>query len=298
MATQPSPERRLPHFSFPAVLGGTALTFVLTYIVSNGVLLPAGVHPRIPAANVDEMEGAWTSVMKSAPGLTHFLRILLVITTMLALPASMPAQTAVPVHLEPRHHLVLDSTRFRILDVRIPPGDTSQYHIHGTVILYVAIEPSNTSGQLLGRDWLVGTPFPSVGSVRIDSTYATQPITHRVTNPGPRTFHLLAVTSLGVARGSASTDRSTLPGTIELESSWFEQARTELSAGATTPWHTSPTPVLVVQPRADGIVVEREGGTRQALDGAGGWVLMPARTRYRVGNAGSASATAVVISIR
>lgn len=217
---------------------------------------------------------------------------------LLAFPASSWGQTAVPAHLEPRHHLVLDSTRFRVLDIRIPPGDTSQYHIHDCVILYVAIDPANTSSQLLGRDWIVGTPFPSVGSIRIDSTYKAQPVTHRVTNPGPRTFHLFAVTSLGAANGSVRATPHALPGVIELRSSWFDQARAQLPAGSTTDWFTAATPLLIVQPGASGIVVEREGAARQTLSGAGGWVLVPARTRYRLNNLGTISATAVAIGIK
>lgn len=214
----------------------------------------------------------------------------------LATPAS--AQEPVPAHREPRHHLVLDSTRFRVLDVRIPPGDTSLFHIHDTVILYVAIDPANTSSQLLGRDWLVGTPFPSVGSVRIDSTYVARPITHRVTNPGPRTFHLLAVTSLGAANVSASATPHALPGVVEVRSSWYDQSRVQLPTGSTTDWYTSVSPVLIVQPSATGIVVEREGSANQTLEGAGGWVLVPAHTRYRLGNAGPRFVTAVVIAIK
>jgi hypothetical protein len=224
------------------------------------------------------------------------LQTLAIALLALATPAS--AQEPVPAHREPRHHLVLDSTRFRVLDVRIPPGDTTLFHIHDSVILYVAIDPANTSSQLLGRDWNVGTPFPSVGSIAIDSTYVARPVTHRVTNPGPRTFHLVAVTSLGAATGSASVEPHSLPGVVEIRSSWYDQARAQLLPGSFTAWFTSASPVLVVQPSATGVVVELEGSARSTLEGAAGLVLVPARTKYRLGNVGPGSATAIVIGIK
>jgi hypothetical protein len=46
----------------------------------------------------------------------------------------------VPVHEEPRHHLVFQNKEIRILNVLVPPGDTTQYHIHTT--------PSLLSGLL------------------------------------------------------------------------------------------------------------------------------------------------------
>ena len=211
------------------------------------------------------------------------------------------AQEAVPVHREPRHRLVLDSTRFRVLDVQIPAGDTTRFHIHDTAILYVAISPSPTSVQRLGQDW-PATPasqfYTAVGQVRVDSTYVLQPVTHRVTNSGPSTYRLLAITSSQSSSGSGADASRSLPGAVELRSSWFMQARALVPAGSTTEWFTSARPVLVVQPLAAGLVVECGGDVRQPLDGPGGWFLVPAHRRCRVRNDGSGSATAVAIQIR
>ena len=72
-------------------------------------------------------------------------------------PAEMlPAQQAervVPVHQEPRHHLVFDSPGTRILDVQIPPGDTTLFHTHSDPILYVTMSTSRTRSQNIGEDW-------------------------------------------------------------------------------------------------------------------------------------------------
>lgn len=217
------------------------------------------------------------------------------------LPVLTRAQDAVPVYREPRHRLVLDSIRFRVLDVQIPAGDTTRFHIHDTAILYVALGPSPTSAQILGDDWPSTPPSPplaAVGSVRIDSAYVLQPVTHRVTNAGPGLFRLLAITSSGATRVSGIDAQRTLPGVVELRSSWFQQARADVRPGSMTEWFTSASPVLVVQPLASRLLVECDGDAPRALEGAGSFHLVPPRARCRISNGGSESATAVAIQIR
>lgn len=80
----PALERLLPQFSLPAVLAGTALNFVLNYIVGNGVLLLAGVYPRIPGATADEMEVALLAVGRNNPGLVVIASTLTALTMMVA----------------------------------------------------------------------------------------------------------------------------------------------------------------------------------------------------------------------
>lgn len=218
----------------------------------------------------------------------------------LCLPLVTRAQDAVPVYREARHKLVLDSLRFRILDVQIPARDTTRYHIHDTPILYVSLLTSPTSAQVLGSEWPVtpaSPPFATVGEVRIDSTYVQQPVTHRVTNAGDGTFRLLAIVSSGPARDSRE-EPGILPGVIQLRSTWFRQSRIQLSARATTEWSESESPVLVVLPFASSLAVESASDARHALDTPGSWFLVPARARYRITNAGSDVASAVVIQIR
>ena len=71
------------------------------------------------------------------------LKSVLLPMTVVAVTATAAAMTAcqdekvVPVHQEPRHHLVFDSDAIRVLDIQIPPGDTTLFHTHSNPILYV-----------------------------------------------------------------------------------------------------------------------------------------------------------------
>lgn len=228
------------------------------------------------------------------------LRTYLSTMATLCLPLVARAQDVVPVHREARHRLVLDSLRFRILDVQIPAGDTTRFHIHETAILYVSLLTSPTSAQVLGSEWPVtpaSPPFATVGEVRIDSTYVRQPVTHRVTNAGAGAFRLLAIVSSG-PMGATGEERGSLPGVIQIRSTWFRQSRIQLEARATTEWSVSEHPVLVVQPFASRLAVETASDARHALDAPGSWFLVPARVRYRITNTGADTASAVAIQIK
>lgn len=224
----------------------------------------------------------------------------LCVIPLLSLPPAIQAQEAVPAHREPRHHLVLDSVRFRVLDIRIPPGDTTQYHVHDTAVLYVVINPAATAAQTFGGDWAATRRAGPVaaGDVLVDSSYVLKPVTHRVTNNGDGVFRLLAITFAGPISASGRDRPSALPGVDEAQSTWFRQSRVRIPAGATTDWFVSEHPVLIVEPVATALGVECEGQARRDLRGPGGWLLMPPQVRCRVANDGAAPATALAIQVR
>ena len=45
----------------------------------------------------------------------------------------------VQVRNEPRHHNVFENEFVRILDVYLPPNDTTQYHIHNTPSVFIVL---------------------------------------------------------------------------------------------------------------------------------------------------------------
>ena len=98
---------------------------------------------------------------------------------------------ALPVYREPRHRLVFENAFVRLLDVRIPPGDTSRYHVHASRQIGVLIENGRTWAQQSGR------PAESPDSVAIpigtvaDNARDTLPLTHRVGNGDRVAFHFV-----------------------------------------------------------------------------------------------------------
>jgi len=53
------------------------------------------------------------------------------------------------VRKEPRHHDVVDNQWVRILDVHLPPGDTTFYHKHSTPSVFLVLGNTKTGSQAL-----------------------------------------------------------------------------------------------------------------------------------------------------
>src|SRR5215831_20496360 len=86
--------------------------------------------------------------------ISHFL----LLTSFVCFIMSSLAQ--VPVREEPRHHIVLQNEYVRLLDVRIPPGDTTLFHIHEIPSVFVMLSATKTATQVKGENWTEGTSVP------------------------------------------------------------------------------------------------------------------------------------------
>jgi quercetin dioxygenase-like cupin family protein len=222
---------------------------------------------------------------------------------LLALAPSRAEAQAVPVHQEPLHRLVLDSLRFKVMDVQIPSGDTTLFHLHDAPAFYVAIHVSPTDAQVLGGHWQGVPPDADPGwrsgDVDIDSVYATIPLAHRVTNVGSGPFRLILVTNAAPVSHAVHTEvRQEVPGTPEIMSTWYRQTRMSLAPNAATEWATSSSPVLIVQPGAGRIEVLLGTGSPHTLALPGDWFLVPVGSPYRVMNASRDTAAVVAIQVR
>lgn len=200
-----------------------------------------------------------------------------------------------PMYREPRHHLVAETPGVRIMDVRIRPQDTTLYHHHAHTTLYVAIAVSPTVGQRLGSEWDPrppgGRPAWTPGAFAIDSSYAAEPLTHRVTNRGRTLFRLLAIS---VKDNAAVAHPGELPGAPAAASSWFRVNRVALAPGEASQWQAAASPMVVVQPGEGSVEAEVAGDSRR-LEHPGAFLLIDRGTRYRIRNAGASRIDALLV---
>ena len=212
------------------------------------------------------------------------LKSVLLPMTVVAVTATAAAMTArqdekvVPVHQEPRHHLVFDSDAIRVLDIQITPGDTTLFHTHSNPILYVNMSASLMRNQVLGRDWggegtggqqaasttnatapgpprttptVAGVPPAVFGRLMSSTSYAKQPLTHRVNNAGTTLYRLIGVINRtdGDPRTEPSPD---FASKAELDNPWFRGYRWPLQTP--TPEHRHANPVVIVLVRGRAVV--------------------------------------------
>jgi len=102
---------------------------------------------------------------------------------------SLCSNAQVAVKNEPRHHNVFENDYVRVLDVFIPPHDTTQFHIHSTPSVFTTFTNTGTSTQLLGKESV------SSKSVAGNSWYdsLTTPRVHRVWNDDTSWFHVMDI---------------------------------------------------------------------------------------------------------
>lgn len=112
-------------------------------------------------------------------------RLLLVWCILVGLASSANAQ--VQVRNEPRHHNVLENKYFRVLDVNIPPHDTTLQHIHSTPSVILIFTSTVTAIQLKGHGWDKST---SVSGSVFYRDFSKDTVIHRVSNWDTAPYHV------------------------------------------------------------------------------------------------------------
>lgn len=93
----------------------------------------------------------------------------------------------IQVSQEPRHHNVCENEWVRILDVHIPPHDTTLMHKHSTPSVFMVLSNTKTGSQVLLEP---GKPSFADGNIWFES-FADTPRIHRVWNEDTVEFHVI-----------------------------------------------------------------------------------------------------------
>ncbi len=122
---------------------------------------------------------------------THYLLEFLILFSLLLNSFIIYAQ--VQVSKEPRHKKVLENKYVRLLDVRIPPGDTTQFHIHSTPSLFLQFTNTNVCIQIKGQGWERSQNIAGSASYR---SFLNDILVHRVSNCDTVPFHVTVIEML------------------------------------------------------------------------------------------------------
>ena len=98
----------------------------------------------------------------------------------------------IPVSQEPRHHKILENDHLRLLDVHIPPGDTSMIHLHATPSVFVVLNNVKTGSQVISEEDHSKSPIPHFGNIWFEGFYEKSRI-HRVWNSDSSEFHVMDI---------------------------------------------------------------------------------------------------------
>ncbi|HEV3411008.1 MAG TPA: hypothetical protein VG101_00960 [Puia sp.] len=95
----------------------------------------------------------------------------------------------IQVSQEPRHHKVLENEWVRVLDVHIPPHDTSLMHKHSTPSVFLVLSKTKTGSQVLIEPHQISL---TEGNIWFEGFYDT-PRIHRVWNEDTVEFHVMDI---------------------------------------------------------------------------------------------------------
>jgi hypothetical protein len=115
----------------------------------------------------------------------------------------------VPVSQEPMHHNVLENAWVRVLDVHIPPGDTTQFHKHETPSIFIVLSPVKTGSQVIQEE-NSSTALRGDSAISFES-FSTTPRIHRVWNEDSTEFHVMDIEILSKGKAAMRSPFSNVP---------------------------------------------------------------------------------------
>jgi hypothetical protein len=139
-------------------------------------------------------------------------RSLTVIVFLIAL--SSAARSQVQVREEPRHKPVFQNQYLRLLDVWLPPGDTTMFHIHSTPSLFVVLSSTLTTTQIKGGTWK--SDRSDAGKTWYRS-FINDTLVHRVANIDTVSFHVNDIEILSSFDSLAKKPALSLPVLIDTD---------------------------------------------------------------------------------
>jgi quercetin dioxygenase-like cupin family protein len=127
----------------------------------------------------------------------------------LAISLSLASAAQVPVRQEPMHHNVFENAWVRVLDVRMQPGDTSQFHKHETPSIFIVLNAVKTGSQVIQEEQ-TSTALRGDSAISFES-FATTPRIHRVWNQDTSEFHVMDIEILSKGQPAMASPFSNLP---------------------------------------------------------------------------------------
>ena len=220
------------------------------------------------------------------------------------LTVSVAAQVAV--NNEPHHRTVYENADFRILDVRVAPGESAADHRHDHDIATVSMN-AGTATRITSGGQIQNRPPRLLADATI-TEYTGKPSSHKLDNVGNAPYQLFAVENL-----RAATAWSTAPPVTGLATTLATDGRAmriydvKLATPTSQTTHTHAVPTVAVL--INGIVMS-EGPDAQAkalapapvglkrLDSPGQWVLVPRGETHTVVRLGNVDARLLEIEVR
>ncbi len=189
--------------------------------------------------------------------------------------------SVIQVRQEPRHHDVVDNEWVRILDVHIPPGDTSLFHKHSTPSIFIVLGNTKTGSQALIEPRKRTFSKESIWFEDFSDT----PRIHRVWNEDRIEFHTIDIELPHMPSKLVDSPVNLPPFTLLFDESRVRGYRVTLDTGKVVRLNSRQAPVVIVGlSDVSGEAKVNEKTFREKGD----YLFLPAGTTVQFANKGAA----------
>ena len=212
----------------------------------------------------------------------------------------------VPLSKEPRHRTTFENKQLRILEVNIPPGDTSLDHRHDLDIVTVSMTNGTNTRLTTGNQKPTDRPPRPLGDATI-AEYAGKSGNHKVENTGKTAYQLFAVENLRTSGWSAAPPSKGLATKLTTDGRAFRLYDVRLGKETAQTSHTHAVPTVAVlitgTVMSDGPDTQAKAnpgapiGLKQ-LTQPGQWILVPPGDTHHLVRLGVGDARLVEIEVR
>jgi hypothetical protein len=200
---------------------------------------------------------------------------------------------------EPSHQLVFVNGPARVLDVRIVPGVTSDYHKHRFATLYIIIQDAMVANQNWENEWSAARPrdYRKPGETVDQSGYVANPSYHRVRIDDRRAFHVVAVINERSMEDETDTSEK-IGSNAPIDNGWFREHRVELASGEDGDTLKFANDVVLIQPVAGSTHVIENGIAHSFKGAPGAFSWHPAGSEFRIANRSGQRLELVLIEVK
>ncbi len=200
---------------------------------------------------------------------------------------------------EPSHQLVFVDGPARVLDVRIVPGVTSEFHKHRFATTYVVIQDALVANQFWEDEWSASGPrdYREPGATVDNSGYVDKPYYHRVRNEDKKTFHVVAVinersaTELPAATNGAGDDGA-------IDNAWFRVHRIRVAGGANSDTLKFANDVALIQPDAGSSHINENNVAHSFKGSPAAFSWHQAGSEFKIANRGDEDLEFILIEVK
>jgi hypothetical protein len=202
----------------------------------------------------------------------------------------------VPVNKEPRHHVVFENDQFRILNVLIPPGDTTQYHIHSTPSVFISFTKNKIGSQLINKTPVAGIP----GSADIWFENLNPPHTkiHRVWNMDTFPYHVMDIELLTKDSGFNTGPLKTEHVALAIDTGWVRVYKIKLAKNEQVAIKDQKSGFILVAINDATIDLNENKKETKSLVKAGAFYIIKLNDQFSVTNPGDSTANFALLEIK